>query len=332
VTRVLLFFVDGVGLGVDDAAVNPFVRSHLPTLSGLLGGRPPIMNAAPLHASRASLIPVDAVLGFDGTPQSGTGQTSLLTGHNAVALHGRHFGPWVPSRLRPLVRDENVLAHALRAGRSAAFANAYPEEVKQLIDGTAAMLPSDVPGKDRPAGARGRRERRPPMFLRAGPPLAAIGAGLLTRHTPELERGDAVASELTNEGWRERLGRTTVPAIDAQTAGRNLARIALQHDVTLFAHYATDYAGHQQDMDAAVQALELLDTFVEGLVDESRDELLVIIIGDHGNIEDVRTGHTRNPALGIVTGRDHERIAARIHSLTDVAPLILEMLSAPRVV
>jgi 2,3-bisphosphoglycerate-independent phosphoglycerate mutase len=326
-TRVLLFFVDGVGLGAEDAAVNPFVRARLPTLSDLLGGTA-TYSVAPRHGRRASLTPVDAMLGFEGIPQSGTGQASLLTGHNAVALHGRHFGPWVPARLRTLVRNDSVLAQATRAGYSAAFANAYPEEVKSLIDGDAAALPSDAPARDDSARSRVRRERRGPTFLRAGPPLAAIGAGLLTRHTPELERGDAVASELTNEGWRERLGRANVPAIDAATAGRNLARIAAQHDVTLFAHYATDYAGHRQDMDAAVQALERLDTFLEGVLDESADDLLTLIVGDHGNIEDVRTGHTRNPALGIVIGSDHHRLASRISALTDVTPLILDVLGA----
>src|SRR5690606_30827902 len=156
--------------------------------------------------------------------------------------------------------------------------------------------------------------RRAPSFLRAGPPLAALGAGLLTLHTPELERGDAVASEITNEGWRERLGRTGVPPIDAVRAGRNLARIAMQHDFTLFAHYATDYAGHKQDMDAAVQALEKVDSFIAGLTDEGGDELLTIIASDHGNIEDVSEGHTRNPAVGIVIGNGHAPVAGRLRS------------------
>lgn len=168
------------------------------------------------------------------------------------------------------------------------------------------------------------------MFLRAGPPLAAIGAGLLTRHTPELERGDAVASELTNEGWRERLGRTQLPEIDAVHAGRNLARVAVQHDLTLFAHYATDYAGHQQDMGAAVRVLERLDAFLGGLLEARDEELVVFVVSDHGNIEDVRTGHTRNPALGVVIGPGHERIASRMHSLTDITPVILDILTNSR--
>jgi hypothetical protein len=318
--RVLLLFIDGVGLGEDDASVNPFAVADLPTITGLLDGSAVTLSAAPRHSARASLVGIDALLGFAGTPQSGTGQASLLTGSNAVALHGGHFGPWVPARLRTLVREESVLARALGAGFSAAFANAYPEQVRQLAAGAAAAPPSDAP-------LRGVRERRAPSFLHAGPPLAALGAGLLTRHTPELERGDAVASELTNEGWRERLGRKDVPAIDPVRAGRNLARIAAQHDMTLFAHYATDYAGHEQEMDAAVLTLEKLDSFLAGLLDEADEDLLIFVVSDHGNVEDVRTGHTRNPALGLVIGNGHSLVAARLHSLTDVTPAILDVLS-----
>jgi hypothetical protein len=318
--RVLLFFIDGVGLGPADPDVNPFLTAHLPTFRGLLGGSAVTLDVAPRVGGRASLVPCDAVLGFAGTPQSGTGQASLLTGTNAVALHGRHFGPWVPARLRALVREESVLAHALAAGYSAAFANAYPEDVRELAEGAAVALPSDHP-------VHGTRERRAPSFLRAGPPLAALGAGLLTRHTPELARGDAVASELTNEGWRERLGRLSVPAIDAVAAGRNLGRIAAQHDLTLFAHYATDYAGHLRDMGAAVLALEKLDAFLAGLLHAAGDDLLICIVSDHGNIEDMRVGHTRNPALALLIGNGHALAARRLRSLTDVMPAILDVLS-----
>lgn len=316
-TRVLLFFIDGVGLGPADAAVNPLVAASLPTFRALLHGNPATLDTAPASGAGASVVAIDATLGIDGIPQSGTGQASLLTGRNAAALHGRHFGPWVPARLRPLVRDESVLARALAAGHSAAFANAYPEEVKQLAGQS--TLPSDNPGHV-------ARARRGSSFLRAGPPLAALGAGLLTRHTGELERGDAVASELTNVGWRERLGRRNVPDIDAAAAGRNLARIAAQHDLTLFAHYATDHAGHQQDMNDAVLALERLDSFMGGLLAAAADDLLIVIASDHGNVEDVRTGHTRNPAIGLVIGDGHALVASRLRSLTDVTPAVLDIL------
>jgi 2,3-bisphosphoglycerate-independent phosphoglycerate mutase len=357
VARVLLIFVDGVGLGDDAAAYNPFMSAELPVLQRLLGGRLLLRDSAPGHAADASLVGVDAQLGVDGTPQSGTGQAALLTGANAAAMHGRHFGPWVPARLQRLVREESVLAAARAAGYQVAFANAYPEEVlaaarrapggaptapEEAEAGTSGPEP-DAPTPVAPAGGvasgpasaaadatkrrAARRRRRGPSFLRAGPPLAALGAGVLTRHTRALERGDAVASEITNEGWREVLGRTQLPVIDAARAGRNLGRIAASNDLTLFAHYATDYAGHRRDMAAAVAALERLDLFLHGVLEELPPATLLFMVSDHGNIEDVRAGHTRHPALGLVAGNGHALLSRRMHSLTDISPTILDTLA-----
>jgi hypothetical protein len=302
--RIALIFIDGVGLGSDDPLINPFVSAHLPIFRSLLDGAVPLASAAPRHTERASLVALDATLGVDGTPQSGTGQTALLTGEDAVQLHGRHFGPWVPARLRTLVREQSILARAQAAGFSVTFANAYPEEALQ------------------PAS----EQERSSHFLRAGPPIAALGAGVLTRHTHELERGDAVASEITNEGWRQHLHRTGVPSIDAQTAGFNLSRIIATHDLTLFAHYSTDYAGHRQDLAVAIAACQLLDAFLGGTIDTMPDDTLVIVTSDHGNIEDCSTGHTRNPAIGLAVGNRHAEITRNWSRITDVAPSILEYL------
>jgi 2,3-bisphosphoglycerate-independent phosphoglycerate mutase len=322
--RVLLLFVDGVGLG-DDAAWNPFLSASLPNLAELLDGLPVIGSTAPYHGSRASLVGIDAGLGVSGTPQSGTGQATLLTGANAAVMHGRHFGPWVPAQLQQRVREESILARASAAGRSVAFANAYPEEVLELAGAGRAAGVTPASAEAAPQG-RSRVRRRAPAFLRAGPPLAALGAGVLDRHTAELARGDAVASEITNEGWRTGLGRTHLPVIDAPTAGYNLARIAAAHDFTLFAHYATDYAGHRRVMDDARQALERLDAFIGGVVAHMTTDTLLFVVSDHGNIEDIRTGHTRNAAIGLVAGRGHALLARRLGSLMDVAPTILDVL------
>jgi 2,3-bisphosphoglycerate-independent phosphoglycerate mutase len=318
--RVLLLFVDGVGLGDDDAGSNPVLSARLPVLAELLGGRLPIRESAPEHASAASLVAIDATLGVPGTPQSGTGQATLLTGANAAAMHGRHFGPWVPGRLQRMVREESVLASALALGYRVAFANAYPEEVVDM-----AARERTAAGADE--GRAERRRRRAPSFLRAGPPLAALGAGVLTRHTQELECGDAVASEITNDGWRDVLGRTQLPVIDAEQAGTNLARIVAANDLTLFAHYATDYSGHRRSMAAAVGALERLDSFVGGLLGALPADALIFMVSDHGNIEDIRTGHTLNPAIGLVTGRGHALLSRRLQSLTDVTPTIIDALA-----
>lgn len=261
-------------------------------------GSVPTLGNARTSGPLGRTMPLDATLGVDGLPQSGTGQTALLTGENAADLQGRHFGPWVPVALRPLVEGRSVLQRALDAGRSAAFANAYP---------------GGWPGS-------GRRSR----FI-AGPPLAAKAAGLLDRHEQALGEGRAVSSEIVNDGWRAHLGHDWLPDISPQQAGANLAAISGDTDLTLFAHYTTDDAEHSQSMDDAVVALERVDVFLEGLLEEMASDTLLLVTSDHGNIEDVRSGHTRNPALGIASGPGAEH-AQEMSDLRHVTPFILRAL------
>ena len=300
--RVLLVFLDGVGIGPADPEVNPFLNARIPTLHHLMGGVLPTLDAPVVDGGGGHSFPVDATLGVDGTPQSGTGQVALLTGESAAELYGRHFGPWTPVALRPLVEDHSVLKRVRQAGRSVAFANAYP--------------------KGWP-GARGGRRI-------AGPPLAARGAGLLTRHEEALASGDAVSSEIVNDGWQRHLGHTTLPDVTAGEAGANLARIANRHDLTLYAHYATDTAGHRGRMEGAVAALERVDAFLEGVTTHLDNGALLLLVSDHGNLEDVRVGHTRNPSLGVAAGAGAEHAAA-LRDLRHITPFLVESLVSPEV-
>jgi 2,3-bisphosphoglycerate-independent phosphoglycerate mutase len=298
--RALLVFLDGVGIGPGDAAYNPFAIAHLPRLTALLGGRRPVAEHLDadgrMVAERAVLVAADATLGMEGLPQSGTGQTSLLTGRNAAVEYGRHFGPWVPTPVRPMLAAQNLLSRARAAGRTAAFANAYPL-----------------------AGADPRIFRRP-----AAPMLAAQAAGALTRGAAELAEGQAVASSITNERWRERLG-DDVPPVTPEAAARTLARIASHADVTLFAHYDTDYTGHRGELSAAVAALEKVDAFLGALVDALPADALLVVSSDHGNVEDVRGGHTFNPVPVLALGAGREEFV-NARSVMDVTPMILNAL------
>jgi hypothetical protein len=51
--------------------------------------------------------------------------------------------------------------------------------------------------------------------------------------------------------------------------------------------------------------------------------MLLIVSSDHGNIEDVTAGHTRNAAIGLTVGPGHEDVSRAWRSLTDVADGIL---------
>src|SRR5579871_6421728 len=103
--RILLLFVDGVGLGDRDPATNPFARAATPTLRRLLGAR----------------------LGVPGLPQSATGQTALLSGENAAALLGRHLTAYPTPSLRHLLAARGLFVRLHGAGVQAALANAYTD-------------------------------------------------------------------------------------------------------------------------------------------------------------------------------------------------------------
>lgn len=299
-----------MGIGPDAPDVNPFLRADLPVLRGLLDGALPTLDeprvAGPAGSVRAGALafPIDATLGVEGIPQSGTGQAALLTGENAPRIFGRHFGPWLPVALRDPVRERGLLAEGVARGLDVAFANAYPEDYDTIR----------------------RRRRRPPAAV----PFAAREAGLLVRHAAELGRGEAVASEIVNTGWRRRLGHDDLPVVGPAEAGRTLATIARGPDLTLYAHYTTDYAGHRGEMEAAVEALERVDAFLGGVVETIDDGsgLLLLVVSDHGNVEEAHPAHTRNPALGLAVGRDAGEVARRLRDLTDVRDAALEWLGA----
>jgi 2,3-bisphosphoglycerate-independent phosphoglycerate mutase len=297
--RALLLFLDGVGVGLADAERNPLAAASLPVLDELLGGRDVLLGGGS-NGGRAAFRAIDARLGVDGLPQSGTGQTSLLAGVNAPAILGRHFGPWVHTALRELLASRNLLSRTREAGKTAAFANAYPNAF--LTDRS------------------GRALRRP-----AAPPFAARAAGVLTRDERDLRAGRAVASEIEHTAWRERLD-ATLPPITPVAAGGVLARVAASADVTLFAHYATDTVGHTRNRGAAIAALERVDAFIGGLVAALPPDLLLVVSSDHGNIEDLEAAHTLNPVPLIAIGPGAETLAGEVESIAGVAPAILRLL------
>jgi phosphopentomutase len=79
-------------------------------------------------------------------------------------------------------------------------------------------------------------------------------------------------------------------------------------------------------MAGAIAALETVDAFLGGVLQHLGRDVLIIMASDHGNIEDVRSGHTRNPALGIAAGPEAER-AGRLRDIRDVAPFLVELSS-----
>ncbi len=304
-TRVIFLFLDGVGLGGDDPAVNPLVAASLPTLSTLLDKRPVEAVTGRLSTAHAELIPTDATLGVAGRPQSATGQATILTGLNAAARLGEHYGPRPDARVRRVLDEGNLFRRLGDADCSAYFCNAYPQRYFDNIDS-------------------GRR-------LLSAVPYAATQAGQRLATADNLRDGSALAADFTNQGWRDELGYTDVPVYTPEEAGRQLWRIAQPHRFVFFEHWLTDLLGHRGQLELAVDILQRFDGFLAGLLAASQAsnalaQTLILISSDHGNVENCADRkHTRNPVPTILLGTDaatRRTLAAHIGDLADLAPTI----------
>ncbi len=299
--RVVFVFLDGVGIGPPNVAVNPFLTTQLPTLRRLFGNAWPVtLDSRPLglwaEGEHARLYAADACLGVPGLPQSGTGTTSLLTGVNAARLLGQHAGPFPPAALRPLLRAQNLFSRVRQLGGTATLANAFPPFYLERLE-------------------RGRA-RRTTMTQ------AALAAGLRLRDIEDLKRGRALSAFITNERWNR--VAPFIPVISPEEAGVRLGRLAQSYTLTAFEFFQTDHAGHRRNMLFAAEVLSRVDGLLKGLfseLDSKRD--FVVIASDHGNCEDLSTNqHTRNPVPVVVWGAVAPD-APVIRRITDVVHFIL---------
>ena len=295
--HVTFVFLDGVGLG-PASADNPFATLDLPGFGRLAGGQrwtdEADAIAEPTHVFR----PIDATLGMEGLPQSGTGQASLFTGVNCVERAGRHFGPYPHSTSKPVIAEHNLFVRLRDVGLSGAFANAYPDRFFRFAEG------------------RGRWTVTT---------LCCVEAGVRLRHEADLRAGGALAADLTAAAWPEHLG-IDVPVISEVEAGRRLARLSQQSDLTLFEYYLTDKAGHSRDADRAAAVLHALDAFFNALANALSGDDLLVVTSDHGNLEDLGTKtHTRHPVPFVVVGEGADALGG-VASLTDVTPALVDLM------
>ncbi len=302
--RVLFLFLDGVGLGEDDPAINPLAATPMPHLETLLGGCKLLAGSAPVHTVRASLMALDATLGVEGVPQSATGQAALLTGRNVPGEIGYHYGPKPNAAVAEYLRNGNLFRTLRRAGRVSSLLNAYPQGYFDAIHS-------------------GRR-------LYSAIPLAVTSAGIALKTSADLMTGQALSADFTGQGWRDRLNSPDTPVLSPAQAGQRMAELAHLSDFSFFEYWPSDYAGHGQEMAAAQSLLATFDEVLGGLLGAWDDEAgLIFITSDHGNLENLGTRrHTLNEVPAVVIGAPEIRrsLTASFQNLTDIAPAVLRAL------
>lgn len=286
--NVLLFFVDGLGLGKSDPEINPVINPDFQYLNSLL--------------EEKFCIPTDAQLDVDGLPQSATGQTTILTGINAPKAVGRHINGFPTKTLKQLIEEHSILKRLKNKGLRVTNANMYTKEY--LVR----MFANDN------------------KFNISATTLATLAAQIPFRLMDDMLEEKAVYQDITNALLIKR--GFDVPLRTPRLAGEILAKLNKQFDFVLFEYFQTDFAGHSQDKNWCIRVLRDLNDMLEGLLSnmDFKDSLFVFT-SDHGNIEDISVStHTSNKVPTVLRGKNAESMALKIRSIADIAPGIEELL------
>jgi len=297
--RILLLFVDGLGIGKADPQLNPFFRYKTRLFSEVFH-EVPHTGKQYLRNGDLSLFPVDASLGVPGIPQSGTGQISIFCGVNAPEIYGKHYGPYSPISLLPLIYEKNIFTEFIRQGKKPWFANAYPKPFFKYMHS-------------------GRK-------LKNVTAHCIDGSGLPFNKAASVRSGKALTAELMNDRWNTRLGYK-LPVITPLQAALKLIKIAQRNDFTLFEYFYTDYMGHGREYLPMEEFMSVFDQFVSGIIENLPDEIEFLMVSDHGNFEDISVkSHTLNPVMAVYKGERSDEAINNIKNLTDIKPFLTNTL------
>lgn len=289
---VVLFFVDGLGLGV---------RHHTNPLACIEGIEPlsNFVDSSGKVCFDGILKPTDPRLGIEGRPQSASGQTAILTGINAPKVLGYHKQGFPNEKLRKIICQHSIFLQLKQSGiEENIFANAYTPKFF-----------SETPR------------------WKSVTTVAVEAAGMKFRNLSDLLERKAIFHDFTNRFLRE--NGFDVPLFTPSEAADILANLSERHRFVLYEHFLTDKIGHAQDWQWAQVHLPLLAEFIrETLQRLDLERTTFILTSDHGNLEDLSVrNHTLNDVPTIVWGRKRLETAAQINDLTDITPAILQLLN-----
>lgn len=289
---VMLFFIDGLGLGIENEA-NPFTQiENCEPLNNFADQKEKIFK-------NGVLIPTDPRLGIEGRPQSASGQTTILTGKNAPQILGFHKQGFPNAILREVISENSLFLQLKKRGiERTVFANAYTPQFFQET----------------------------PRW-KSATTVAVEAAGMQFRRISDLLGKKALFHDFSNESLIER--GFDVPRFSIVESAEILADLTRENEFVLYEHFITDKIGHDQDFEKARTHLPKLAELIRETLDRIDLETTTFILtSDHGNIEDLSVrNHTLNDVPTIIWGRNKEEIAGQIKDLSHITPAILKLLT-----
>lgn len=320
--KILFLFLDGVGLGKDDASSNPFLSANTPNFDQLLSGLKLTESSVPFQSTRCTLLGIDPQMGVPGLPQSATSQATLLTGINFAKRLGYHYGPKPNLEISSYFSKEDTF----RSENSRLDIEFNPQEIsiftKLMYDGYKVGFLNAFPDS---YFSRINSKRRNHGVI----PLTVSSAGVPLLNQDDLFNGKALSADFTGQGWHDHLALPQTPLLTPIQAGDKLASLTQNYDFSLFEYWESDYAGHKQDLSKAIIIIEKLDQVLGGLLNSWEfDNGVILITSDHGNLEDLSTRrHTHNqvPAILIGEATYQDIFLQKVRSIGDITPFISEL-------
>lgn len=288
ILKILLFFIDGFGIGNKNQKYNPIINANTPIFDDIF------------NHNLGKLFETDVKMNVSGLPQSATGQTAILTGKNASKKMGRHKSGFPGPTLINLIKKYNIYKQLERYDITSTFANAYTksyiEKVKKNKSKASVTTHCILNSKNK------------------------------FRYLNDLKNKKAIYQDFTNKILIKQ--NKNVPIFNSKKAANILANISLKYNFTLYEYFQTDKIGHSQNMKDAIKILENLDSFLNHLIKFLKNKVTIIITSDHGNIEDLSTNtHTKNKVPTIIIGEHSKYLAKNINKITDITPAIVSELN-----
>jgi 2,3-bisphosphoglycerate-independent phosphoglycerate mutase len=305
--RFIFFFLDGVGIG-EAVYRNPFYEAQAEFFP-FYKGNPGLPDKTPIK-------PIDALLGVEGVPQSGSGQTSLYTGENIPKILGQHRDSYPNRLMRKIIREKNILRRLKDRGYQAVFINAYPAHKHFFSAPNIQILPS---------GELHFSDEFPALFKRriSVTTCMMVTAGQVPFDEKDILAERSIFQEYSNR-WLNEKG-LPLPEFTPEKAAEILYNSAQHYDFLLYEYFQTDIFAHRRGFDDQVQLIKDLNTLMGKLIsmlDPSKDTLLVT--SDHGNLEDsTQKNHTCNSVPLIVWGYQANQLRDNINKITDVTQAVL---------
>ena len=262
--KVIILFIDGVGLGSNDPEKNPCCHSD----TGIFLSN----NQLPENGQKFAL---DAQMGVSGLPQSATGHTTLYTGINAPGLIEKHLTGFPNKELRNLLKTKSVFIQLKKSGYTCKFINAFRPVFFTTPEIFANLHMSATTEMNRYANYD-------------------------FSNFSDIREERALYHDYSNKENIEK--GFDLPIFSAQKAASILNNQSKKYNLILYEYFLTDFAGHAQDLNRSVNEIKKIEDIILALIGKiDKRTTTLIVVSDHGNIEDLSTkSHTTNPAfLGI---------------------------------